>query len=338
VRESSEDFDLEAGDYVVLNRGDPHVPVGSPDNVTALIYLELAAYRDVDPFAETIVYACESFDLARYRRQDAPLRGLLLDIIDDDGDGGRRDQRSAELIRLLCEGYSLDRYYNRDQDVTAAHREKFLTIHAYLRANLGRRDALDAVAHEYHYSKSYVSHLVKDVAAMSFSDMLTALRLMPAELLLLTTDDTVLEISTAGGFSDVKYFTRGFADWFKQSLTEYRVQYRREMFHDKEIKPVDAGVPSDLVRAADLDNGYLLGGLASFAQINATPCLVLEYTTKAATAELVAAVAERLRTANVADIAIWLVYRGLHHHAGVDHVIAGAADRHALDIQAILIT
>src|SRR5690242_8796420 len=82
IKVSCEDFDLQAGDYAVLNRGDPHALTGSSDNMTALVHVDLAGCRDVDPFAEHIIFACESFDLARYRRQEALLRGLILDLID----------------------------------------------------------------------------------------------------------------------------------------------------------------------------------------------------------------------------------------------------------------
>src|SRR5215470_4157801 len=69
IKVSCEDFDLREGDYAVLNRGDPHALTGSSDNVTALVHVDLAGCRDIDPFVEQIIFACESFDLARYRKQ-----------------------------------------------------------------------------------------------------------------------------------------------------------------------------------------------------------------------------------------------------------------------------
>jgi AraC-like DNA-binding protein/mannose-6-phosphate isomerase-like protein (cupin superfamily) len=412
VRVSCETFDLEPGDFAVLNAGDPHLLKGSADNVTAVVYLDLAQFREVDPFVQQIIFACESFDLARYRRQEALIRGLLLDVIDGavDAPGAARTHPplrdcSVELVRLLSTGYSLENYYNRESSNRGGQREKFLTILGHVRDHIDKRDVLDLTADALHYSKSYVSHLVKEVSAISFSDLLGFLRVARAESLLLTTDDTMLEIAAACGFSDVKYFTRTFVDWFHQSPMEYRKRYRPEILRDSDVTDVAAEVALGLVREhrrlvaspadgprlsitplllknvgsrldlfdavgshrhdrppgadrtdrtdpqpgrrhlvpirvemSDLDAGYLLDGLASFDQINATPCLVLEYAAKATTLALVDAVAARLPTAPGKSPAIWLVYGAIHDRAGVDHVIARAQAEHGLEIQAILIT
>ncbi|MEV0672401.1 helix-turn-helix domain-containing protein [Mycobacterium sp. NPDC050441] len=244
VRVSCEAFDLEPGDYAVINRRDPHYLEGSSDNVTAVLHLDLAAFEDVDPFAQFIVFACESFDLARYRRQEALLRGLLLGLVEDalsSPEGvpapDTRD-KPDELIRLLCTGYSLEHYYNRDASINAGRREKFLTIFRHLVDHADQRDVLELIAAEQHYSKSYISHLVKEVSAISFSDLLAFLRVASSERLLLTTDSTVQEISAACGFSDLKYFTRSFVDWFHQSPTEYRRSLRPKILRDNTISAI----------------------------------------------------------------------------------------------------
>ena len=248
---SSEEFDLDAGDYAVLNRSDPHLLEGSADNVTAVLHVDVSSFGDVDPRAGEIMFACESFDLARYRKQEALLRGLLLDIIDDGvvtPDETRLDDRAAELVRLLCAGYSIADYYQRDRPLTGAQREKLHGIMAYVHAHLDSRDLLDDVAREHHYSKSYVSHFVKDSAAISFSNMVTANRVMHAERLLLTTEHTMREIASLSGFSDVKYLTRCFLDWFKQTPAEYRAANRPDTLRDNDIETVTAEVTAELIR------------------------------------------------------------------------------------------
>jgi AraC-like DNA-binding protein len=408
VQVSCEAFDLEPGDYAVINRRDPHYLEGSSDNVTAVLHFDLAAFADVDPFVEHIVFACESFDLARWRGQEALLRGLLLGLIEDAATTSERGRTPAshtrcdELIRLLCGGYSLEHYYNRDAPISTGRREKFLTIFRHLVEHANQRDVLDLIAAQEHYSKSYVSHLVKEVSSISLRDLLVFLRVAAAERLLLATDATVLEISAATGFSDLKYFTRSFVDWFHQTPTEYRRGTRPKLLRDNETSTVsDSDVlhlagehrrrvaspaehprlsitplllknlgsrtdPFDAVRAqppepdklaeteprravsgtkhlvpirveqADLDGGYLIDGLASFDQINTKPCLVLEYSTKAATVTLIEALAARLSAASVPDPAFWLAYRAIHDRAGVDDVVMHASATLGLDVTPIL--
>jgi AraC-like DNA-binding protein len=396
VTVSCETFDLEVGDFAVLNHSDPHLLEGSDDNVTAMIHFDPAAFRHLDPHVEQLCFACESFDLARYLQQESLLRGLILDLIDAAATRSDTYPTGEQLMRLLCDEYSLESYYHRDARITAGQREKFRAIFSSTRRHAHRRDVLDVVAAEHHYSKSYVSHVVKDTAAISFSDMLTYLRLANSERLLLTTDATVLDIATQCGFSDVKYFTRGFVDWFRQTPSEYRSRYRPEVLRDDESRPVDAATvqrlvgehrqrvasPNDgprlsvtplllknigskvdlferirtrphvdamppvestgprhlipiQVDIADVDSGYLLDALASFAQINATPCLVLRYTSRMATIALVDTVAQRLRGA-VETPMLWLVYHAAHDRPGVDCVIAHAADSHRMQVQAVL--
>lgn len=275
VQVSCETFELEPGDFAVINAGDPHLLSGSADNVTAIVHIDLGRFRTVDPFVQQIIFACESFDLPRYRRQESLMRGMLLDLIGGGIDPGAtepgRDRGAGEeLVRLLCTGYSLENYYNREAAPRPGQREKFLTILGFVREHLDRRDVLEATAVDLHYSKSYVSHLVKDVAAVSFSDLLGFLRVSRAELLLLTTDGTMLEISAACGFSDVKYFTRTFVDWFHQSPMEYRKRCAPEILRDSDIGEVSGAETTALVR----DHRRHVASPADLPRLSVTPLLL----------------------------------------------------------------
>jgi AraC-like DNA-binding protein len=399
TRVSSETFDLDAGDYAVLNRADPHVHDGSIDNVTAVLHFDLGAFRDVDSFADSIMFACESFDLPRYRRQEALLRGLLLDAVAARGTA-QSDTAAVDLIRALCTGYTLADYYQRDRTLTVAQRERFLTLMAYIQDHVDSRELLDDVAREHHYSKSYVSHFMKDTAALSFTSAANAARVMRAERLLLTTDHTMRDISARCGFSDVKYFTRCFVDWFTQTPAEYRTANRPALHRDNDIQPVPDDVTADLIREhrrrvasptdtprlsitpillknvgsradlfeklttfptdrggpvggpdsghrphllplrigqAEVDNGVLLSGLASFSDAGVTPCLVVEFAGRESTAALLDAVSVALEDGGMSGVPIWLVYSGGHARAVVDHLANDAHTRHGLDIQPVLV-
>src|SRR5262245_6211125 len=268
IRVSCEEFSLQAGDYAVLNRGDPHVLSGGPDNVTALVHVDLAGCRDIDPYAEHIIFACESFDLARYRRQEALLRGLILDLVDSPPTTAH--QRCRELIGLLCAGYSLENYYNRAVALSSAQREKLLSITRFLRENAAQRDVLGLLAHEQHYSKSYVSHVVKEASAVSFSDLLGYIRVSMAENQLLSTDATMLEIAANCGFSDVKYFTRYFVDWFHQSPADYRKHNQPETLRDNDMTVIAASTAQRLLR----EHRQLVASPGDGPRLSVTPLLL----------------------------------------------------------------
>lgn len=397
VKVSCEDFDLAVGDFAVINRADPHLLAGSADNVTAVLHLDPGAFTDIDPLVDRIVFACESYDLARYRRQEALLRGLLLDLIDPE-ERPRRATRARELVRLLCDGYSLENYYHRTAEPTRAQRQKFRTVVGHMWRHAARRDVLDVIAAAEHYSKSYVSHLVKDIGAVSFADLLSYFRVAEAEKLLLTGDATMLEIAAACGFSDVKYFTRAFVNWFHESPADYRRRFRPDVVRDDVVAEVvpeltrelvtehrrhvagaaeaprlsmtplllknlgsrrnlfsvndtcgidDVGEPRHNRRsqtphlvpiridASDVESGYLLDGLPSFERIGARPCLVVEYTTRAATLALVTAIAERLAGTQEPHPSMWLIYATVHDRDGVND-IATRAEELGLTLQPVL--
>ncbi|KAA0092063.1 AraC family transcriptional regulator [Mycolicibacterium sp. P1-18] len=401
TRVSSETFNLDAGDYAVLNRADPHDHVGSPDNATAILHFDLEAFRDVDPFSDGMMFACESFDLPRYRRQEALLRGLVLDTVEA-VDPADVDDAAAELIRTLCAGYSLADYYQRDRPLTPAVRERFLRIMSYVQTHLDSRDLLDEVAREHHYSKSYVSHFVKDTAAIGFTNAVNAARAMRVERLLLTTDYTMRDVSARCGFSDVKYMTRCFAEWFTQTPADYRAANRPAVERDNQVDAVSADVTASLVREhrrrvasptdtprlsvtplliknigsradlfdkvaefgaddddttqtpattdvcrrphllpmrighAELENGMMRSGLTSLSEAGVTPCIVVEYNGRDATAALLDAVARQLRDLSVGTVPMWLVYSGIHARMAVDGLVDDAHTRHGLDVQPVL--
>jgi hypothetical protein len=211
------------------------------------------------------------------------------------------------------------------------------------------------------------------------------------------------DIASLSGFSDVKYLTRCFLDWFKQTPAEYRASNLPATLRDNEIEDVAVDVtgalihehrrrvasPTDAPRLsitpillknvgsradlfekirkfqtdhdvtaslskatgtdsrrrhllpmrvghAELEQGYLLSGLASFADEAVTPCVVLEYSGRDATVALVNSLAGQLRTIGTDGVAIWLVYSGSHARSAVDEIIDVAYDEHGLTIQAIL--
>ncbi len=396
VKVSCEDFDLAPGDYAVLNRGDAHMLTGSPDNVTGLVHLDLDAFRDIDADAGDLIFACESFDLPRYRRQEVAIRTLLLDILDTDEDPL---EPAASLITILCDGYSLEDYYNRGSGLTAGQREKFHRIVGSLRRQRSDRDALAAVAAEHHYSKSHVSHTFKEISGISFGDLLGYLRVADAENALLSSDATMVEIAADCGFSDPKYFTRTFVNWFGESPAEYRRRHRPMTRRDDDIAVVEPatvsalvaehrhrprsgapetprlsvtplllknvgsrldltrtlrtgpaqsppGVPVDRneavphllpvkVTPADIEQGYLIEGLDSFASDGVSPCLVIEFTTVAACLDMIAEIAERLsHHGRSADI--WLTYAAAHQRAGVDDVVRRSRREFGVHVQPVM--
>lgn len=88
--------------------------------------------------------------------------------------------------------------------------ERVRRISAYIDEHFSEKLLLSDIAKTEQLSLTYLSHFFKDFFQMSFQEYLLHLRCEKARRLLLLTDHNLLEISLECGFSDMKYFNRGF--------------------------------------------------------------------------------------------------------------------------------
>ncbi|WP_027937659.1 AraC family transcriptional regulator [Anaeroarcus burkinensis] len=245
VKISFEYFTLHAGDYVIVNKEDSHKiwSLNEEDNMVAVFHIPLPPFRTAFPHLDYVLFACESFDLATYKGQTAKLRRLLLTLLesllqDDDSTMKQAAEITSQLMQVLVEEYSLERYYNRNQDIDTDKRETYYAIIRHIYENYQDKNLLQDISRRKFYSESYISHLFREVSAASFQDMLGYIRVFRAERLLLETSQTLALIAKECGFSDSKYFNRTFQKWFRQKPSAYRKTYQPEIA--KDIRAVTA--------------------------------------------------------------------------------------------------
>lgn len=88
--------------------------------------------------------------------------------------------------------------------------ERIRRISSYIDEHFSEKLLLSDIAEAEQLSLTYLSHFFKDFFQMPFQEYLLHLRCEKARRLLLLTDHNLLEISLECGFSDMKYFNRGF--------------------------------------------------------------------------------------------------------------------------------
>ena len=131
-------------------------------------------------------------------------------------------QKKADRIRALTE--YIDSHY----------REKLL---------------LTGLAGKMGLTMSYLSHFFKNSFGVSFQDYLTKIRCEKARQLLLLTDFSLLDISISCGFSDIKYFYKGFRRQFGCSPRQYRLHFeggelspqQKSLLSSQEVLPDSGG-------------------------------------------------------------------------------------------------
>jgi AraC-like DNA-binding protein len=235
VTMSFERFELNQGDFIVIRESDSHAFSSSDSNCEIIsLYFDMSAYVEKIPYLHYILFACESFDLAKYRNETTKIRNLILAILmrlirGDDKSLDEAASTGEDLVWILANDYDMIKYYNRKWDASYGKIEKYYTIMGYLFENYSTKNPLEIIANEVHYSKSYISHLFKDVGASSLKDMLGFIRIYHSEEMLINTDLSIHDISDRCGFSDIKYFNSNFKKWFLCTPSEYRKQAVHEM-------------------------------------------------------------------------------------------------------------
>lgn len=254
VTMSFERFELNQGDFIVIRESDPHAFSSSDSNCEIIsLYFDMSAYVEKIPHLHYILFACESFDLAKYRNETTKIRNLILAILVRLIRGDEKSLAEAvgtgeDLVWILANDYDMIKYYNRKWDASYGKIEKYYLIMGYLFENYSTKNPLEIIANEVHYSKSYISHLFKDVGASSLKDMLGFIRIYHSEEMLINTDLSIQEISDRCGFSDIKYYNSNFKKWFLCTPSEYR----RQALHEKNKTSVfHALSPSQILKQAN---------------------------------------------------------------------------------------
>ena len=87
---------------------------------------------------------------------------------------------------------------------------------------LGVSVTLNEVAARFNYSESYISALIRKVTGMTFTEIVSQIRIRRAKALLITTKLSVTEIARQSGFPSVEHFCRTFRRTVGQTPTGYR--------------------------------------------------------------------------------------------------------------------
>jgi AraC-like DNA-binding protein len=255
VKASFEYFTLSEGDYVVVNREDSHKiwRQDKNDNMVAVFHISLDYYHTYFPYLYYVLFACESFDLARHKGQTAHLRQLLLKLMDSILQGEEKSRETTadittSLMQLLVEEYSLEKYYNRNEEINPIKLETYYTIVQYINEKYQNKTILQDISRNEFYSKSYISHLFKEVSGAGFQDILGYIRVFKAERLLLETDCSITMISSQCGFSDAKYFNGTFQKWFQMKPADYRKLYQKQIGKEKKITKVEPDMVEERIQ------------------------------------------------------------------------------------------
>lgn len=120
---------------------------------------------------------------------------------------------------LLLAGYMLRNLRLQKRQPAAGLVQR---VTAFCLANLHRPLSLSILSEELHISKSHLSHLFVERMGISFTKYIHRLRVNEACARLKTTEEKIIDIAFAAGFSDVRTFNRVFLRYTGLSPGQYR--------------------------------------------------------------------------------------------------------------------
>ena len=118
---------------------------------------------------------------------------------------------TALLNQLLFELYARLPYATLSEPeiaVLASRNTRINRVLDYIDQNFQRKLLLSELAQQEDLTLTYLSHFFKDTLSMTFQNYLAERRFSHAAMLLETTDLSMLDISLASGFSDVRYLSQ----------------------------------------------------------------------------------------------------------------------------------
>ena len=137
--------------------------------------------------------------------------------------------RCASLINDIfldiLEIFPWENISSREQELFTARQKKVRYLTNAVDARSSEKLLLSDLAEEMEVSVYYLSHFFKQCFGVPFQEYLSKVRCEKARQLLLLTDQSLLDISIAAGFSDPKYFNRSFKNQYGMSPKEYRSNF-----------------------------------------------------------------------------------------------------------------
>ena len=131
-----------------------------------------------------------------------------------------------QLFYLLLQSGNHQTISEREKEASRQKGNRMRKIMHYIDAHYNEKLLLSDIAAMENLDLYYLSHFFKECFGLSFQNYLMKIRCEHARQLLLLTDYSLLDISMRCGFSDPKYFNKGFLDQYGCSPKEYRKSFQ----------------------------------------------------------------------------------------------------------------
>lgn len=238
-----ENVTLHEGEIFTIYLDDIHCIFSDEENITLIIHLDL---NNVDIPTELLSQAyitcedlgCKEFQLKELEQMKYYLLSVAFSYAKDSFFTVEyAEAASGSIAHYMFEYFDwfslISQYPPHDNKELI---QRFRSIFDYCLCHSTEKLSISRLAEKVHINENYFSQFIKKSPYGNFSLMVGYIRCYKAQTLLLTTDKSIVEISSVCGFSDDKYFYKNFRYWWGMAPTKFREWYSRYMHKPDDIK------------------------------------------------------------------------------------------------------
>lgn len=235
IRIAYEELEVKEGEIILIDTEDVHCIYSDEENLLVSFYINQTSAIFKNSDLVNMSFVCHKGEIhpSMEKKMDYMHKILLTmfyTYISPSYDNSEKldiiNKTALLVMNIVQDNFSIFYWMNDPNQFPDDAKARFEHIFAYIYKNTKNRMTIEELGELEHINPNYLSQFLKKTSFMGLRGLRTYIRVYKAELLLLTTDMNVTDVSYQSGFSDPKYFYRAFKQWYGHTPLTHRKLYR----------------------------------------------------------------------------------------------------------------
>ena len=224
---------MEAGDILCLNPCEVHEFISQDQAALLLIQVNPSYFHSIYPSMQNTMFDTVKAAADFHSQTYMSLRRKMYDFASTYMKREHRyELKCAGMLDLmfvdLLDYVPITEVSSEDTKMNKTKADRIRRLAGYIENNYTEKITLNDLAQIEDITETHLSHFFTENFHMTFQEYLTKLRCEKARGLLITTDLSLFDISYSCGFSDPKYFNKGFLKQYNSTPKQYRAAFGDE--------------------------------------------------------------------------------------------------------------
>ena len=229
---SYDNVHMNRGNFISVDK-DAYYLYDGIDNTCVSLYFDLKKFTGKYPYIMSLLFLCEGHSENQQKRADYRLvKGKIITLLKyisehKEPDVNYVNKLADDIIELFINRFDILFYDHNDFDMfTEDVLDLYRKMNSFINENITEKLTVKDMADRFNFTYGYVSEFLRKIS-VGFRNMVSYRRVVLSERYLLTTDDTIMQISENCGFSDAQYYYSAFKKWCCCTPKEFRAKYKR---------------------------------------------------------------------------------------------------------------